>query len=62
MHYGRRAYGSQRTMSPTVKARNVAASIREHGYDVDDAAIWTKYGLADNEAQQALVRQALAQR
>jgi hypothetical protein len=47
-------------MSPRVKARNVAASIREHGFDVAAPATWGKYGLADNAAQQALVMQALA--
>jgi hypothetical protein len=47
-------------MSPTVKARNVAASIKAHGYDADDVSIWIKYGLADNAAQQALVLKALA--
>jgi hypothetical protein len=47
-------------MPTAVKARNVAASIREHGYDVNDAATWQKYGLGANVAQQALVRQALA--
>jgi hypothetical protein len=47
-------------MSPAVKARNVAASIRAHGYDMHDDATWIKYGLETNVAQQALVRQALA--
>jgi hypothetical protein len=47
-------------MSPAVKARNVAASIKAHGYDLDDGTVWQKYGLADNVAQQLLVRQALA--
>jgi hypothetical protein len=59
MAYGRKAYGSHRAMTPAYKAGNVAASIREHGYDVNDDATWIKYGLADNAAQQALVRQAL---
>jgi hypothetical protein len=60
MQYGRKAYGAHRTMPPAVKARNVAQSIREHGYDVNDAATWMRYGLEANVAQQALVRQALA--
>jgi hypothetical protein len=47
-------------MTPAVKARNVAASIRAHGYDVNDAATWQRYGLGANVAQQALVRRALA--
>src|SRR5262245_13646941 len=62
MQYGRKAYGSHRTMSPEVKARNVAESIVAHGYDVNDAATWQRYGIGANVAQQALVRQALAQR
>jgi len=59
MQYGRRAYGSHRAMSAAVKARNVVASIRDHGYDVDDPATFARYGLETNVAQQALVRQAL---
>jgi hypothetical protein len=47
-------------MTPVVKARNVAQSIREHGYDIDDAGTWERYGLGNNVTQQALVRQALA--
>jgi len=58
--FGRRAYGSHRTMTPAAKARNVAASIRAHGYDVNDPATFARYGLAANVAQQAWVRQALA--
>jgi hypothetical protein len=61
MQYGRRAFGHQRTMAPAAKARNVAASIRAHGLDVDAPATWGRYGLSTNTAQQALVRQALAQ-
>jgi hypothetical protein len=49
-------------MSAEVKARNVAASILAHGYDINDAAVWMRYGLETNAAQQALVRQALGQR
>ena len=60
MQYGRRAFGHQRRMSDAVKARNVAASIRAHGYDVADAQTWAHYGLGNSAAQQALVRQALA--
>ena len=58
--FGRRAYGAHRAMTPAVKAHNVAASIRAHGLDVNDAATWQRYGLGANVAQQALVRQALA--
>jgi hypothetical protein len=47
-------------MTPAVKARNVAASIVAHGYDVNDVSTWVKYGLADNTAQQQLVLKALA--
>jgi hypothetical protein len=47
-------------MTPEYKARNVTASIREHGYDVNDAATWLTYGRQGNLEQQALVRQALA--
>jgi hypothetical protein len=60
MQYGRKAYGAHRTMTPEYKARNVAMSIHEHGLDVNDAATWLRYGLGNNAAQQALVRQALA--
>jgi hypothetical protein len=62
MQYDRKAYGAHRTMTPAVKARNVAASIRAHGYDVNDAAMWERYGIGANAAQQALVRRALTQR
>jgi hypothetical protein len=52
--FGRKAYGHQRRMSPTTKAKNVAASIRqrirEHRpYSQAD------YGLVDGTAQAALV-------
>ena len=60
MRYGRRAFGHQRVMSATTKAKNVAASIKAHGYDTEEASTWMKYGLEANAAQQALVRQALA--
>ena len=60
MQYGRKAYGSHRTMTPAYKARNVAQSIRDHGYDPKDAGTWDKYGLGANMAQQMLVLQALA--
>lgn len=56
----RNAFGHQRPMSPTVKARNVAASIREHGLKLTQET-WQRYGLEDNPAQQALVRVALDQ-
>ena len=60
MHYGRKAYGSHRQMSPTTKAKNVAMSIHEHGLDVHDAATWVRYGLEANVAGQQLVLKALA--
>jgi hypothetical protein len=47
-------------MTPAYKARNVAQSIRDHGYDPKDAGTWDKYGLGANMAQQMLVLQALA--
>jgi hypothetical protein len=46
-------------MSPATKAANVAMSIRDHGYDVNDVSTWIRYGLSDNVAQQQLVRLAL---
>ena len=58
--HGRKAYGAHRSMTPETKARNVAQSIMAHGYDVDDAQTWAKYGLSENAAQQVLVRQILA--
>ena len=57
----RKAYGAHRPMSPAVKARNVAASIRAHGYDVADLTTWQRYGLQTNPAQQALVLAVLAE-
>jgi hypothetical protein len=47
-------------MTPAAKARNVAASIRAHGYSIEDAGTWQKYGLEANVAQQLLVLLALA--
>jgi len=58
--YGRRAYGAHRTMTAAQKARNVAASIVAHNLNVEDVTTWQRYGLQDNAAQQALVRQILA--
>jgi len=57
--HGRRAYGAHRQMSPEQKAKNVAASIIEHGLDVENVATWQRYGLENNAAQQALVRRIL---
>lgn len=54
----RKAFGPQRPMSPTVKARNVAESIRAHGLMLTPAT-WARYGLEHNQAQQGLVRDAL---
>ena len=60
MTYGRRSYGSHRTMTPAYKAANVAASIKVHGYNVNEVSVWQKYGLEGNPAQQELVREALS--
>lgn len=56
----RKAFGPQRTMSPAIKARNVAASIKEHGLALSQET-WRRYGLENNHAQQQLVRNALGQ-
>jgi hypothetical protein len=45
-------------MSPTVKARNVAASIRIREQE-GRAWSWSAYGLDTNSAQQALVLTAM---
>jgi hypothetical protein len=47
-------------MSPTVKARNVAASIRTREQE-GRVWSWSTYGLEANQAQQALVLAALAE-
>jgi len=60
MQYGRKAFGHQRAMSPAARARNVAASIKDHGYSVEDATTWSRYGLETNVVQQQLVLLALA--
>lgn len=44
----RKAYGAQRTMSPAVKARNVAESIITHHLPINDAT-WERYGLGDDD-------------
>ena len=54
----RKAFGPQRSMSPIVKARNVAASICAHNLRLTPET-WARYGLTDHPAQQALVRRAL---
>ena len=54
----RKAYGAHRPMSPAVKARNVAASIRTRERE-GRAWSWSTYGLESNPAQQALVLAAL---
>ena len=56
----RKAYGPQRAMSPTVKARNVAASIRTREQEGRSWS-WSTYGLQANPAQQARVLAALAE-
>jgi hypothetical protein len=47
-------------MSPAVKARNVAASIRLREQE-GRAWSWSTYGVQTNPAQQALVLAALAE-
>lgn len=54
----RKAFGPQRLMSPTVKAVNVARSIRAHELTLNTAT-WTRYGLETDIMQQGLVRKAL---
>jgi hypothetical protein len=56
----RKAYGPQRAMSPTVKARNVAASIRTREQEGRPWNLVADYGVTD-PAQQALVLAALAE-
>jgi len=56
----RRAYGAHRPMTPTVKARNVAASIRTREQE-GRLWSWSTYGLQANQAQQALVLAALGE-
>ena len=55
----RKAFGPQRTMSPAVRARNVAESIQKHGLDIDDPATWGRYGVVEESDQGRLVLQAL---
>jgi hypothetical protein len=52
--FGRKAYGAHRTMSPTTKAKNVAASIRQREAE-GRTWTWTDYGLTEGSAQAALV-------
>jgi len=56
----RKAYGAHRPMSLTVKARNVAASIRTRE---QEGRVWSfaDYGLQANPAQQALVLAVLVE-
>jgi hypothetical protein len=55
----RKAYGAHRSMSPAVKAANVARSIAQRRTE-GRAWTWAEYGLQTNPAQQALVLAALA--
>ena len=55
----RKAFGPQRTMSPAVRARNVAESVQKHGLDIDDPATWSRYGIVEESDQGHLVIQAL---
>ena len=55
----RKAFGPQRTMSPAVRARNVAESMHKHGLDIDDPATWRRYGIVEESEQGQLVIQAL---
>lgn len=57
-HSHRKAYGAHRTMSPAVKAANVARSIAQRR--AEDRP-WAEYGLQANPTQQALVLAALEQ-
>ena len=57
-HSHRKAYSAHRTMSPAVKAANVARSIAQRR---TEGCAWTfeEYGYANNPAMQALVLAAL---
>ena len=57
----RKAYGAHRTMSPTVKAANIARSIAQRRTE-GRPWTWAEYGLEATPAQQALVLAALDQR
>jgi hypothetical protein len=56
----RKAYGAQRSMSPAMKAYNVARSIAQRQTE-GRPWTWTEYGLQANPAQQALVLAVLAE-
>jgi hypothetical protein len=56
----RKAFGPQRKMSPTIKARNIAQSIALRLVD-GRAWAWEDYGVADKPDMIALVETALAQ-
>ena len=53
-----KAYGAHRTMSPAMKAANVARSIAQRRRE-GRPWTWAEYGLQANPAQQALVLAAL---
>jgi hypothetical protein len=59
MQYGRRAFGAQRRMSETEKARNIAESITAHRLTLTQET-WARYGIAANETRQQEVRALLA--
>jgi hypothetical protein len=56
----RKAYGAHRSMSPAVKAANVARSIAQRRTE-GRAWTWAEYGLQTNPAQQARVLAVLAE-
>ena len=59
--YGRKAFGHQRIMSPSIKARNVAESIYAHTLDPDAPETLARYGLVADSEQHELVRKAWCQ-
>jgi hypothetical protein len=56
----RKAFGAQRVMSPAIKARNVAESIRLRIAEGRDWH-WSDYGLAEQPAMIALITTVLEQ-
>lgn len=56
--YTRKAFGAQRSMSPAVRARNVAESILAHQLPLT-AETWARYGLTDKPAQREMVMDLL---
>lgn len=52
----RKAFGAQRIMTQTEKARNVVESILTHNLPLD-ASTWARYGLADKPGQRQIVEE-----